>query len=292
MSFGKLSNRFSLTRMNCDIDRLIVDDKEVTGHKDIADAMNSYFTSIASSLLANSNEIESEFAPDEAPLNIEPFTFYTIRNVNEVSKAIEDLNQAIKSAAGSDGIPVRALKMTAPNIYRSLTHLFNESLSTGKFPSAWKITKVTPLFKGGTTTDCNNYRPISVLPCISKILGSFCRYRSTNYVSLRKTKGIKYRKQNISKLILSNPKYKAFRYLQQDPHYTQTRLRYIQLSSKNMIDLAVYNVNKDLQNARHCKNGLIYNIKKSEATIDYGDSILKQQGHFKYLVVVVEESLL
>ena len=48
--------------MNCDIDRLIVDDKELTGHKDIADAMNSYFTSIASSLLANSNEIEFEFS--------------------------------------------------------------------------------------------------------------------------------------------------------------------------------------------------------------------------------------
>ena len=97
--------------MNFDVDRLIVDDNEVTGHKDIANAINSYFTSIASSLLANSNEIESEFAPDEAPLNIEPFKF-TIRNVNEVSKAIEDLNQA--KATGPDGIPVRALKMAAP----------------------------------------------------------------------------------------------------------------------------------------------------------------------------------
>ena len=120
--------------VNCDIDRLIIDDKEVTGHKDIADAMNLYFTSIASSLSANFNEIESEFAPDEAPLNVEPFKF-TIRDVNEVSKPIEDLNRA--KATGPDGIPVRALKMEAPNISRSLTHLFNESLSTGKFPSAW-----------------------------------------------------------------------------------------------------------------------------------------------------------
>ena len=164
--------------VNCDIDRLIVDDKEVTGHKDIADAINSYLTSIASSLFANSNEMESEFAPDEAPLNIKPFKF-TIRNVNEVSKAIEDLNQA--KATGPDGIPVRALKMAAPNISRSLTHLFNESLSTGKFPSAWKTAKVTPPFKGGTATDCNNYRPISVLPCISKILKSFANSDLQNF---------------------------------------------------------------------------------------------------------------
>ena len=59
---------------------------------------------------------------------------------------------------------MKDLKMAAPNISRSLTRLLNESLSTGKFPSVWKTTKVTPLFKGGTTTDCDNYRPISVLP--------------------------------------------------------------------------------------------------------------------------------
>ena len=99
--------------MNCDIDRLIVDNKELTGHKDIADAINSYFTSIASSLLANSSEIESEFVPGEAPPNIEPFRF-TMRNVTEVSKAFEDLNQA--KATGPDEIPVRVLKMAAPNI--------------------------------------------------------------------------------------------------------------------------------------------------------------------------------
>ena len=164
--------------MNCDIDRLILDGKEVTGPKDIVDPMNSYFKSIASSLLANSNEIESEFAPDEAPLNMEPFKF-TIRIVNEVSKAIQDLKQA--KATGPDRIRVRALKMAATNISRSLTRLFNESLSTGKFSSAWKIAKVTPLFKGGTTTDCNNYRPISVLPCISKILESFAQSDLQNF---------------------------------------------------------------------------------------------------------------
>ena len=80
----------------------------------------------------------------------------------------------------------------------------------------------------------------------------------------------------------------------------------IHSSSKN-IDLAVYSY-KDLQSVRHwfCKNGLICNIKKSEAmiiashkalktnrdiNIFYGDSVLKQQEHFKYLGVVVEESL-
>ena len=59
------------------------------------------------------------------------------------------------------------------HFYVFVFNLFNESLTTSKFPSAWRTTKVTPLFKGGATTNCDNYRLISVLPCISKILESF-----------------------------------------------------------------------------------------------------------------------
>ena len=80
----------------------------MTVHNNIADALNFYFTSIASSLLANSNEVESEFVPDAAPSNIESLKF-TLRNVNEVSKAIKDLNQT--KATGSDGISAKVLKM-------------------------------------------------------------------------------------------------------------------------------------------------------------------------------------
>ena len=105
----------------------------MTVHNNIADALNFYFTSIASSLLANSNEVESEFVPDAAPSNIESLKF-TLRNVNEVSKAIKDLNQT--KATGSDGISAKVLKMAEPTVSQSLTHIFNESLQAGQFPSA------------------------------------------------------------------------------------------------------------------------------------------------------------
>ena len=52
----------------------------------------------------------------------------------------------------------------------TLTRLFNRSLEASTFPSIWKCGKVTALFKGGDHTDCNKYRPITVLPTISKIL--------------------------------------------------------------------------------------------------------------------------
>ena len=51
-----------------------------------------------------------------------------------------------------------------------LCKLLNLSISTNSFPNHWKIAKVTPLHKGGARKDINNYRSISVLPVLSKIL--------------------------------------------------------------------------------------------------------------------------
>ena len=59
---------------------------------------------------------------------------------------------------------------SASVIADSLTLLFNRSLDSGNFPSLWKYSKVSALFKSGDRCDPNNYRPISILPTISKIL--------------------------------------------------------------------------------------------------------------------------
>ena len=59
------------------------------------------------------------------------------------------------------------LKSTAPFITKSLTKLFNKSLRSGKFPSDWKV---APIPKGGDLENPANYRPISILPILSKLL--------------------------------------------------------------------------------------------------------------------------
>lgn len=48
--------------------------------------------------------------------------------------------------------------------------LFNKSLQEGIFPDIWKISKVTPIFKSGDPIAITNYRPISGLPLIGKVL--------------------------------------------------------------------------------------------------------------------------
>ena len=62
------------------------------------------------------------------------------------------------------------IKFIKYEIARPLAHLFNLSVTTGVFPSKLKISRTIPIFKAGNNTSCDNYRPISLLSSISKIL--------------------------------------------------------------------------------------------------------------------------
>ncbi len=62
------------------------------------------------------------------------------------------------------------LKNTAYSIVPSLSKLFNLSIRSGKVPRDWKFARVVPIPKSGDRENPANYRPISILPVISKIL--------------------------------------------------------------------------------------------------------------------------
>ena len=74
-----------------------------------------------------------------------------------------------KNSSGNDEISNRLLKSIKSEISKPLTIIINQSLETGIFPDALKVAKVKPLFKKGDNCCLNNYRPISLLPTISKI---------------------------------------------------------------------------------------------------------------------------
>ena len=117
------------------ISSLIVDKKELTSDdKDIANAMNAYFTSIATTLLANRHNLVSETPPEPVSSYIVAFNF-SLRYKHEVFRALKELDQS--KATGCDGISAKALKLAAPDISHSISHLSNGSLLTGQFPSVW-----------------------------------------------------------------------------------------------------------------------------------------------------------
>ena len=73
-------------------------------------------------------------------------------------------------AAGLDNNPPRLLRDSADIVAKPLTTIINVSLSQGLVPTDWKGARVLPLFKKGKTDDMDNYRPISIMPAVSKVM--------------------------------------------------------------------------------------------------------------------------
>ena len=74
----------------------------------------------------------------------------------------------MKKATGLDRILARLLKDSAAVTTQTITFLVNLSLTTGIVPDEWKQARVVPLHKSGGQEVMDNYRPISILPVISK----------------------------------------------------------------------------------------------------------------------------
>ena len=73
-------------------------------------------------------------------------------------------------STGVDDLPLGMLKDVASEIAKPISYVINLSLRTGQVPTDWKIARVVPVHKSRSTVDFNNYRPISILPVISKII--------------------------------------------------------------------------------------------------------------------------
>ena len=76
----------------------------------------------------------------------------------------------VNKAIGPDCISHKMLKSTKSSIVKPLKLLFNRSLSENMFPSVWKIAHEIPLFKKVDPSLVSNYRPVSLLSCVSKIM--------------------------------------------------------------------------------------------------------------------------
>ena len=83
-------------------------------------------------------------------------------------------------SSGADEINFNVIKHCFGELCGLLKYLFDSSLQSGIFPGLLKIAVVSPVFKTDDTADISNHRPISVLPCFSKILEHImcnCLYR-------------------------------------------------------------------------------------------------------------------
>ena len=91
-------------------------------------------------------------------------------------------NLDVKKATGLDSIGPKLLKCLNNVLTPSITYIINKSIESGIFPCAWKNEKVNPIFKNGEKDNVNNYRPISILPTLSKIIEKWIEKKLTFYL--------------------------------------------------------------------------------------------------------------
>ena len=110
------------------------------------------------------------------------FSEFTFGDTDEqfVYKNLSELKT--NNAVGLDRVSARLLNDSANVLAPVLTNLFNRSLSSYMYPDISKCGKVTALFKSGERSDPNNYRPITVLPIVSKILEKAAHSQMYNYL--------------------------------------------------------------------------------------------------------------
>ena len=86
-------------------------------------------------------------------------------------------------ATGIDKTSSKIIKIAAPVIADLLTYIFNQVITQSSFPDEWKMARVTPIFKNGQRNLPENYRPISVVPVISKIMERILYDQLCNYLT-------------------------------------------------------------------------------------------------------------
>ena len=148
-----------------DVREIKINDHSVTSPEEIAEKFNDYFTSIGRSLAENIHNIECNYSQFVNRVDVS-FLFQPV-SLSQVYKLLNSLS--VCKASGIDKISAKVLKWAAPVVSESLMQIFNRSIVSHVFPNEWKVARVNALQKKGPRNMLDNYRPISILPVVSKV---------------------------------------------------------------------------------------------------------------------------
>lgn len=128
-------------------------------------------------------EVQSERSGQRTDVGlVEPSNAFAFRGVDE-----EDILKAVylirSNAMGIDQISLKFIKIILPSISAHVKHLVNTVFSTSTFPEAWKVAVVKPISKVLDPTDIKDFRPISLLPVLSKVFEMIARDQMVNFMS-------------------------------------------------------------------------------------------------------------
>ena len=148
-----------------------------------ADMFNAYFADVGSTIAA---ELQSDSVRNDKP-EFRPPTVCASRfelkpaTLPELSAAVRRMSSS--RAVGLDEVPILAVRRCFAVIGPLLLHIINTSIASGIFPEMWKVACVLPLHKAGDRSLAQNYRPISLLPVMSKIAERVVCTQLSNYLT-------------------------------------------------------------------------------------------------------------
>lgn len=156
-----------------------INGESVTDTKKIVNGFNDFFVNIGKELASKlpqptTNALSYIHSNHRKSIFLSPIT------ETEISECIMRLKLG---SPGHDDIMPNVIKQCKDHITKPLAHIFNLSIQQGIVPKPLKCALVTPIFKSGCPDEFNNYRPISVLPCFSKLLERLLFNRLYNYLS-------------------------------------------------------------------------------------------------------------
>ena len=152
---------------------MTTEDGKTSDEQEIANSFNTFFTEKITKL---KDKIDKDIIVDPLEKLKEKMSTKQLKfEIKTITKEV--VNNALKKmkkkkSSGSDGLSQQHLAMGSNELALPLMTIFNKSINTGEFPSAWKEAIVTPVLKKGNKELYENYRPISCLPAAAKLLES------------------------------------------------------------------------------------------------------------------------
>lgn len=164
-----IANNINVNNLNS----ITINNEIYSDPQDICNAFNKYFID-----LTNNNDLLST-SNTTSPL----FNTNTLYLTPVTDSEIYNISMSLKNSktSGHDAIITKIIKLNAMKLSIPLSHIINLSFEQGYFPDQLKLSIVKPLFKKGDKRDPGNYRPITIIPILSKIFEKAMYIRLNNF---------------------------------------------------------------------------------------------------------------
>jgi hypothetical protein len=176
---GKCNNKLDITQ------KFMKDGKEFANPEEIANEFCNYFTEIGPKFAKAINAPNHNFSHYlSSRKTINPDSIYlSPTDENEVSNILKQCKP--KTSSGHDCISTKLLKSLNQPLAYPISAIINKSIETGQVPESLKKAKVIVIYKSKNKEDFSNYRPISLLPSISKIMEKVIHKRLMHFLEIK-----------------------------------------------------------------------------------------------------------